>query len=145
MYNPPGFVRNSAKDAEKPGARKDTQGFIDLYLQFSCIRSKAAYKTSNAFTHMYTRIRIHRRTRSAWIFQQKSIGDSTTTHSVGVREHAILPYAPLLNRDETERENDKERESESERIWKGQKTAWNLEAGRTDGARGIFLGIKIAP
>lgn len=98
MYNFAGFVRNSAKDAEKPGARRIPRVSSIYICNSVTFDQKCTYMKCR--TYPCTCIRIHMHVKSAWIFQQKSIGDSNTC-SVGVRArdtHTCTPSQQGRNR-----------------------------------------------
>ncbi|KYM83126.1 hypothetical protein ALC53_06393 [Atta colombica] len=109
MYNFAGFVRNSAKDAEKPGARRIPR-VSSIYI---C--------NSVTFDRKYTdeterKSDNERESESERIWKgQKPLGisrrDTRTVHTVGVytgepRTRACSPsgYAPALNADPKENE-----------------------------------------
>jgi len=100
MYNFAGFVRNSAKDAEKPGARRIPR-VSSIYICNS-VTFDRKYTYMKCRTYPCTCIRIHTHVKSAWIFQQKSIGGiDSNTCSVGVRArdtHTCTPSQQGRNR-----------------------------------------------
>jgi len=89
MHNSAGFVRNSAKDAEKPGARRIPRA-SSIYICNSVAFDRELRMKRRVHSCTCICVRIHACTKSAWIFQQMSIGDS---NALSVCEHAILAHA----------------------------------------------------